>query len=74
LQGRVSAPSLGAAFNARSVPPERHGDTRAGFVCVGDLANFMSGTHIEFWMQQTASFDNFAKPIEYACQFVVESQ
>jgi hypothetical protein len=36
--------------------------------------NYLSGNHIEIWVQQTTSFDNFAKPIEYAYQFVVESQ
>ncbi len=36
--------------------------------------NYLSGTHIEIWVQQTTSFDNFAKPIEYAYQFVVESR
>ena len=36
--------------------------------------NYLSGTHIEIWVQQMTSHDNFAKPVEYAYQFVVESQ
>ncbi|HEY1473853.1 MAG TPA: hypothetical protein VGF53_07190 [Pseudolabrys sp.] len=46
-------------------------------LALGDMTNrlnYLSGTHIEIWVQQTTSFDNFAKPVEYAYQFVVESQ
>jgi hypothetical protein len=46
-------------------------------VTLGGIANgndYMSGSHIEIWFQQTASHDNYAKPVEYAYQFVVESQ
>jgi hypothetical protein len=45
-------------------------------ITLGDMTNrqnYLSGTHIEIWVQQTTSFDNFAKPVEYAYQFVVES-
>jgi hypothetical protein len=44
---------------------------------LGDLTNgndYLSGTHIEIWFQQTTSHNNFATPVEYAYQFVVESQ
>jgi hypothetical protein len=47
-----------------------------GLVTLGGIANgndYMCGTHIEIWFQQTASHDNFAKPVEYAYQFIVES-
>jgi hypothetical protein len=46
-------------------------------ITLGDITNandYMSGTHIEIWFQQTTSHDNYAKPVEYAWQFVVESQ
>jgi hypothetical protein len=46
-------------------------------ITLGDMTNrqnYLSGTHLEVWVQQTTSFDNFAKPVEYAYQFVVESQ
>jgi hypothetical protein len=46
-------------------------------ITLGDITNgnsYMSGTHIEFWFQQDLSHDNYAKPVEYAYQFVVESQ
>lgn len=46
-------------------------------VTLGGIANgndHMSGSHIEIWFQQTTSHDNYAKPVEYAYQFVVESQ
>jgi hypothetical protein len=46
-------------------------------ITLGDITNgndYMSGTHIEVWFQQTTSHDNCAKPVEYAWQFVVESQ
>jgi hypothetical protein len=46
-------------------------------LALGDFTNrlnYLSGTHIEIWVQQTTSFDNFAKPVEYAYQFIVESQ
>jgi hypothetical protein len=46
-------------------------------ITLGDITNgnsYMSGTHIEFWFQQDQSHDNYAKPVEYAYQFVVESQ
>ena len=46
-------------------------------ITLGDITNgndYMSGTHIEAWFQQTTSHDNYAKPVEYAWQFVVESQ
>jgi len=46
-------------------------------ITLGDITNgndYMSGTHIEVWFQQTTSHDNYAKPVEYAWQFVVESQ
>jgi hypothetical protein len=33
----------------------------------------MSGTHIEIWIHQTTSHNNFATPVEYAYQLVVES-
>ena len=42
-----------------------------------DITNandYLSGTHIEIWIQQTTSHNNFATPVEYAYQFVVESQ
>ena len=44
-------------------------------VSLGGIANgidYMSGTHIEIWFQQTKSHDNFATKVEYAYQFVVE--
>ena len=46
-------------------------------ITLGDITNgndYMSGTHIEVWFQQTTSHDNYAKPVAYAWQFVVESQ
>jgi hypothetical protein len=46
-------------------------------ITLGDITNandYLSGTHIEIWAQQTASHNNFATPTEYAYQFVVESQ
>jgi hypothetical protein len=46
-------------------------------ITLGDMTNrqnYLSGTHLEIWVQQTTSADNFAKPVEYAYQFVVESQ
>lgn len=46
-------------------------------LALGDMTNrlnYLSGTHIEIWVQQTTSFDNFATPVEYAYQFIVESQ
>ena len=46
-------------------------------ITLGGIANgndYMAGTHIEIWFQQTTSHDNYAKPVEYAYQFVVESQ
>ena len=46
-------------------------------ITLGDITNgndYLSGTHIEVWFQQTKSHDNYAKPVEYAYQFVVESQ
>ena len=46
-------------------------------VALGDMTNrlnYLSGSHIEIRVQQTASHDNFANLIEYAYQFVVESQ
>jgi hypothetical protein len=46
-------------------------------LALGDMTNrlnYLSGTHIEIWVQQTASHDNFATPVEYAYQFIVESQ
>jgi hypothetical protein len=46
-------------------------------VTLGDITNgndYLSGTHIEIWIQQTTSHNNFATPVEYAYQFVVESQ
>jgi hypothetical protein len=46
-------------------------------VTLAGIANgtdYMSGTHIEIWFQQTLSHDNFAKPVEFAYQFIVESQ
>ena len=49
----------------------------ARLVTLGGIANgtdYMSGTHIEIWFQQTTSHDSYAKPVEYAYQFVVESQ
>ena len=49
----------------------------ASCLALGDMTNrlnYLSGTHIEIWVQQTTSFDNFAKPVEYAYQFVVKSQ
>ena len=39
-------------------------------VSIGDLGNYFAGSHIEFWVKQTTSSNNF----EYAYQFVVESQ
>jgi hypothetical protein len=43
-------------------------------VSIGDLGNYFAGTHIEFWVEQTTSSNKFATPVEYAYQFVVESQ
>lgn len=45
-------------------------------ITLADIANgnHLAGTHIEIWLQQTRSADNFAKPIEFAYQFVVESR
>ena len=45
-------------------------------ITLGDMANrqYLSGTHIEIWFQQTTSHDNFANKVEYAYQFIVESQ
>lgn len=46
-------------------------------ITLGDFTNrqnYLSGTHIEIWVQQTTSHDNFANLVEYAYQFVVESQ
>jgi len=46
-------------------------------ITLGDITNandYMSGTHLEVWFQQTTSHDNYAKPVECAWQFVVESQ
>jgi hypothetical protein len=43
-------------------------------VSIGDLGNYFAGSHIEFWIKQTTSSNNFATPVEYAYQFVVESQ
>jgi hypothetical protein len=46
-------------------------------ITLGDITNandYLSGTHIEIWVQQTTSHNNFATPVEYAYQFVVESQ
>ena len=46
-------------------------------ITLGDITNandYLSGTHIEIWVQQTTSHNNFARPVEYAYQFVVESQ
>jgi hypothetical protein len=46
-------------------------------ITLGDITNandYLSGTHIEIWIQQTTSHNNFATPVEYAYQFVVESQ
>jgi hypothetical protein len=37
-------------------------------------ATIFAGSHIEFWVKQTTSSKNFATPVEYAYQFVVESQ
>ena len=46
-------------------------------ITLGDITNandYLSGTHIEIWIQQTVSHNNFATPVEFAYQFVVESQ
>lgn len=46
-------------------------------ITLGDITNandYLSGTHTEIWVQQTTSHNNFATPVEYAYQFVVESQ
>jgi hypothetical protein len=46
-------------------------------ITLGDITNAndnLSGTHIEIWIQQTVSHNNFATPVEFAYQFVVESQ
>ena len=46
-------------------------------LALGDMTNrlnTLAGTHIEIWVQQTTSHDNFATKVEYAYQFVVESQ
>jgi hypothetical protein len=43
-------------------------------VSIGDLGNYLSGSHIEFWVKQTTSSNNFGTAVEYAYQFVVESQ
>lgn len=46
-------------------------------ITLGDITNandYLSGTHVEIWIQQTTSHNNFATPVEYAYQFVVESQ
>ena len=53
------------------------GPDQAKLLALGDMTgkmNYLSGSHIEIWVQQTASHDNFATPVEYAYQFVVESQ
>lgn len=45
-------------------------------VALGNMTNglnYLSGTHIEIWVHQTVSHNNFATPVEYAYQFVVES-
>jgi hypothetical protein len=45
-------------------------------IALGNMTNglnYLSGTHIEIWVHQTASHNNFATPVEYAYQFVVES-
>ena len=45
-------------------------------VALGDMTNRLNtlvGTHIEIWVHQTASHNNFATPVEYAYQFIVES-
>jgi hypothetical protein len=45
-------------------------------ITLSDITNgqgYPSGTHIEIWIQQTTSHNNFATPVEYAYQFVVES-
>lgn len=43
-------------------------------VSVGDLSvNLLSGNHIELWVQQELSNDNFATKVEVAYQLVVES-
>ena len=44
-------------------------------ITLGDITNaYLAGTHIDIWLQQTTSHSNFAAPVEYAYQFVVESQ
>jgi hypothetical protein len=46
-------------------------------ITLGDITNandYLSGSHIEIWIQQTTSHNNFATPVEYAYHFVVESQ
>lgn len=46
----------------------------AQLLSIGDLAPPMAGNHIEIWLQQTKSKDNFATKVEFAYQIVVESQ
>ncbi|HXW24727.1 MAG TPA: hypothetical protein VEK73_08275 [Xanthobacteraceae bacterium] len=46
-------------------------------VALADMTNgrnYLSGTHIDIVVTQTSSADNFATPLEFAYQFIVESQ
>ena len=63
-----------ASFANRSNVLYRKMFLPAQLASISDLAPRMAGTHIEFWLQQTKSKDNFATPIEFAYQIVVESQ
>jgi len=45
-------------------------------VALADMTNgrnYLSGTHIDIVVTQTTSADNFATPLEFAYQFIVES-
>jgi len=67
--------AIRASFaNRTNVLYKNWGFSSPQLVSVGDLANYLSGTHIEFWIKQPQSSNNFATKVEYAYQFVVESQ
>jgi hypothetical protein len=67
--------AIRASFaNRTNVLYKNWGFSSPQLVSVGDLANYLAGSHIEFWVKQTTSHDNFATKVEYAYQFVVESQ
>ena len=67
--------SIRASFaNRTNVQYKNWAFSSPQLVSIGDLGNYFAGTHIEFWVKQTTSSTNFATPVEYAYQFVVESQ